>query len=79
MQTLELKMLMYETSKCSFDALDSRAGSGSYIDGSSTANQRIESWWGILRKENADYWIQLFTTLKDDGEFDGNFLDKSLI
>ena len=61
------------------DALDSRAGSRSYIDGSSTANERIESWWGILRKQNADYWIQLFTTLKDEGEFDGSFLDKSLI
>lgn len=58
---------------------DERAGFRSYIDGASTANQRIESWWGILRKESAEYWITLFSSLKDEGAFDGSFLDKSVL
>lgn len=50
-----------------------------FIYGRSTANQRIESWWSILRKHNSQYWITLFETLRDDGLFDGSYLDKSLI
>lgn len=51
----------------------------SYIEGASTANQRIESWWGFLRKECMEFFISLFTDLKDRGLFDGGFLDKNLI
>ncbi|XP_029975096.1 uncharacterized protein LOC115408457 [Salarias fasciatus] len=51
----------------------------SYIEGASTANQRIESWWGSLRKESMDFYITLFVDLKDRGLFDGEYLDKSLI
>lgn len=51
----------------------------SYLDGASTANQRIESWWGFLRKECMEFYISLFADLKDNGMFDGGFLDKSLI
>ena len=47
--------------------------------GRSTANQRIERWWGILRLENAQYWMDIFHTLKDDGYFSGDALDKGLI
>ncbi|KAF7642204.1 hypothetical protein LDENG_00262620 [Lucifuga dentata] len=47
-------------------------GVESYLEGASTANQRIESWWGFLRKESMEY-------LKDRGFFDGRFLDRSLI
>lgn len=50
-----------------------------YLDGASTANQRIESWWGFLRKECMEFFISLFADLKDNGMFDGGFLDKSLI
>lgn len=50
-----------------------------FLYGRSTANQRIESWWSILRKENAQYWMNLFETLKDEGLFNGTFVDKSLI
>lgn len=50
-----------------------------FIYGTSQHNQRIESWWGILRKEFSSFWMSLFKTLKDDGLFSGDFLHKSLI
>lgn len=50
-----------------------------FIYGSSNHNQRIEQWWGYYRKENAQYWMNLFQTLKDTGSFTGGFLDVSLI
>ena len=59
--------------------LDCFAGDRSFIYGRSTANQRIESWWGILRTRSAQFWINLFKTLQGDGHFSGDFLDKSLI
>lgn len=60
------------------NCVDSRAGELSYIGGASTANQRIESWWGVMRKEGIEYWIQLLGELKDQGLLTGNFLDKAL-
>ena len=51
----------------------------SYITGSSKHNQRIEQWWGFLRKENAQYWMNMFGALRDMGQFDGGFLDKGLV
>lgn len=36
-----------------------------YLTGVSTANQRIESWWGKLQKEGMEYWIQLLGELWD--------------
>ncbi|XP_031333705.1 uncharacterized protein LOC116163746 isoform X2 [Photinus pyralis] len=50
-----------------------------FIVGKSTHNQRIEAWWGVLRKHSAQFWMNLFQTLKEDNLFDGSFLDKSLI
>lgn len=50
-----------------------------FVYGKSTHNQRIEAWWGILRKHCAQFWINLFEILKNDDFFDGTFLDKSLI
>ena len=58
---------------------DHHVGDGSFIYGCSTANQRIESWWGVLRKQSVQYWMDIFQTLKDDGLFSGDFLDKSLV
>ncbi|MGH0117567.1 UNVERIFIED_CONTAM: hypothetical protein FKN15_005069 [Acipenser sinensis] len=58
---------------------DNRSGERSYIAGTRTANQRIESWWGIMRKEWIEYWIQLLGELKDEGLFAGDFLDKALL
>ena len=35
--------------------------------GKSTSNQRIEAWWGILRRQGGEYWISLFKDLRDSG------------
>ncbi|XP_046569551.1 uncharacterized protein LOC124277874 [Haliotis rubra] len=51
----------------------------SFLVGSSNHNQRIEQWWGILRRMNAQNWMDTFSMLKDVGSFSGDFLDKSLI
>lgn len=57
----------------------SASGRPKYIYGRSPANQRIEAWWSILRKHCSQFWINLFQQIKDDGQFDGGELDKSLI
>lgn len=51
----------------------------SFLYGTSQANQRIESWWSILRKHNSQFWMNLFQQIKDDGYYTGTFIDKSLI
>lgn len=51
----------------------------SFLTGKSCQNQKIESWWSILRKQNAQFWIEFFSCLKDDGYFTNNFIDKNLI
>ncbi|ROI74356.1 hypothetical protein DPX16_21905 [Anabarilius grahami] len=58
---------------------DSFAGERSFLYGRSTANQRIEQWWAILRKQSAQFWINFFQMVISDGHFSGDFLDKSLI
>ncbi|KAL7393681.1 hypothetical protein ABVT39_014352 [Epinephelus coioides] len=58
---------------------DDLSGERSYIAGASTANQRIESWWGILRKEGMEYWIQLLGELRDEGSFNGGVPDKAIL
>lgn len=51
----------------------------SVLFGSSNHNQRIESFWGILRKENVQFWINFFEELKDVNTFSGDFLDCALV
>ncbi|XP_048124321.1 uncharacterized protein LOC125310724 [Alosa alosa] len=58
---------------------DNRAGQSSFLTGVSTANQRIESWWGVMRRQGMEHWIQMFSELKDEGLFTGDYLDKALI
>lgn len=58
---------------------DDRAGERSYITGASTANQTIESWWGLMRRQGIEHWIQQLGDLKDEGLFTGDFLDKALV
>jgi hypothetical protein len=58
---------------------DAMAGYNSYMEGRSTANQRIEYWWSFLRRECTDYWIRLFRRLLDQGDFSGTFLDVNLM
>ena len=54
-------------------------GEGSFMYGRSTANQRIESWWGVLRRECMQFWMDCFEELKDRGFFTGDYLDKGLV
>ena len=39
----------------------------SVVQGKSTANQRIESYWGRMRQQCVDYWITLFKAMWDKG------------
>jgi len=57
---------------------DPLAGDKSFLLGRSVCNQRIEAWWSILRKEFTDFWLTLFRSLKDEGNFDGHFIDTNL-
>ena len=50
-----------------------------YIDGSSTGNQRIEGWWGILRRQCLHFWIESFKKLEEEDLFRGSFLDKNIV
>jgi len=51
----------------------------SYVYGTSHHNQRIESWWSILRRQAMQFWMNLFEDLKDEDQFCGTFVDKSLV
>lgn len=51
-------------------ATDSFAGEKSFQFGTSTANQRIEAYWSKLRISHAQFWINYFKDLIDDGTFD---------
>ena len=50
-----------------------------FLYGTSLHNQRIESWWGILRRQCAQFWIELFVQMKHDGHFNGDFIDKNIL
>ena len=69
---LQMQMFMRHTGEDQY-------AQNSCLVGASTHNQRIEQWWGFLRKENAQYWMNLFGLMKDTGCFDGTFLDKALL
>ena len=51
----------------------------SYIYGTSTSNQRIESYWSVLRKSCIQHWINFFEDLKDNQQFTGSALDKGIV
>lgn len=54
------------------DGNDSMAGDKSFLYGRSTSNQRIEAWWGILRRGCADWWIGFFKDMRDAGLYTDN-------
>jgi len=49
---------------------DGLANDLSFRYGPSTRNQRIESWWSILRKSCTSWWINFFKDLCDETVFD---------
>jgi DNA-binding Lrp family transcriptional regulator len=62
--------------------VDPHSGEKSFMYGKSTHNQRIEWFWGILRKEAGQFWMDLFADMAcNNGEttFCGTFLDKTLV
>lgn len=50
-----------------------------FLYGTSPLNQRIEAWWGILRRETIQFWMNFFMELKENDMFAGTYLDKELI
>ena len=46
------------------------SGNSCFMFGSSTANQRIEAWWSIMRRSRMNWWINFFKDLRDEGHFD---------
>ncbi|KAL3831998.1 hypothetical protein ACJMK2_005664 [Sinanodonta woodiana] len=50
-----------------------------FIEGASTHNQRIECWWGHFRKQCAEFWIDLFQRIRNNGYFSGDILDKGIL
>lgn len=48
---------------------DSFSGDKSFMNGKSTANQRIEAWWAYLWHSDMDWWIKFFKNLRDSGDF----------
>ncbi|CAI5646154.1 unnamed protein product [Oreochromis niloticus] len=51
---------------------DYYAGSSSHSYGSSTGNQRIESWWSYFRRGRSQFWMDCFGDLRDSGNFNGS-------
>ncbi|XP_076828986.1 uncharacterized protein LOC143475128 [Brachyhypopomus gauderio] len=58
---------------------DYYSGVSSHMYGSSTSNQRIESWWSILRKGRSQFWMELFADLRDAGHFSGSHEHQCLL
>ena len=58
--------------------VDAFAAQKSFLYGSSTLNQRIESMWGNVRRQGIQYWMNFFQALIEDGHFDGGYLDEEL-
>ena len=48
---------------------DRFVGVNSFIMGKSTSNQRIESWWSVLRKQGVQFWMNFFKDLRSTDLF----------
>ncbi|XP_056880216.1 uncharacterized protein LOC130520538 [Takifugu flavidus] len=58
---------------------DYYSGASSHMYGSSTNNQRIESWWSIFREARSQFWMELFADLRDAGYFNGSHEHQCLL
>ncbi|XP_061164518.1 uncharacterized protein LOC133173551 [Saccostrea echinata] len=63
------------------DHNDEFSGEKSFLCGKSTHNQRIEWFWGLLRREMGQFYIDMFSDLGRDHNdlFCGDMFDKNLI
>ena len=50
-----------------------------WIEGTSTLNQRIESFWSHSRKQCLEFWICIFHDFKENGQYTGDFVDVNLM
>ncbi|KAI5788940.1 hypothetical protein DFH27DRAFT_632694, partial [Peziza echinospora] len=50
-----------------------------YAFGTSTRNQRIESWWNLLANAQTDTWRAIFAGYEEQGYFNGGQLDQALL
>lgn len=51
-----------------------------FFYGTSPANQRIEAWWGQLRRHGAQFYMDFFKKLQEEEHaFNGSHVDKSLV
>lgn len=50
------------------------AGSGSFIEGKSTENQRIQAWWSKFWEGGGGWWINLRKDLHDCGLYHDDYL-----
>jgi hypothetical protein len=57
---------------------DEQAANASFLYGKSVNNQRIESMWGMIRRQGIQYWMNLFQNLVEEGLHDGGYLDQEL-
>ena len=53
-----------------YNHTDELAGLNSFVKGKSTANQRIESFWGRQRRHTLNFWILFFKDMVDCGHFE---------
>ncbi|MEQ2247545.1 hypothetical protein ILYODFUR_010392 [Ilyodon furcidens] len=58
---------------------DYYAGSSSHSYGSSTGNQRIESWWSFFRRGRSQFWMDLFEDLRHSRNFSGSHEHQCLL
>lgn len=58
---------------------DEFAGIKSHMYGSSTANQRIESWWSYFRKQRSQFWMELFGDMRERHLFNGSYEQTCLL
>lgn len=53
-----------------YNDTDSMSGIGSFMYGKSVSNQRIEAWWGTMKRQGIQWWIFFFKDLKDSNQYD---------
>jgi hypothetical protein len=57
---------------------DEHAGEKSFLYGKSVNNQRIESLWGMVRRQGIQFWMNFFQDLTENGYHDGEYLDQEI-